>query len=159
MEPQNPPSFLTQEIDANIEKLKKKVQKQKSKTKFFNGLSVVLGALITLTLGITASEFEEVQKDVALILGALLTIINGWNAMFDYKKLWTRQKSTLLELYQLRNELGFRLSLHSPDPIDVTDLFSRYQDIWERDGNEWRNIIHTRHTADHPLQPQSPSHP
>ncbi|MDF2185669.1 DUF4231 domain-containing protein [Grimontia hollisae] len=157
MESQSSPSFLAHEIDKNIEILKKKVQKQKNKTRFFNGLSIVLGALITLTLGVTVAGSEQIQKDIALVLGALLTIINGWNAMFDYKKLWTRQKSTLLDLYQLRNELGFRLSHTSLDTVDVTDLFSRYQDIWERDGNEWRSIIHTQNKYDNSVQPQPAS--
>ncbi|MDG2611875.1 SLATT domain-containing protein [Vibrio parahaemolyticus] len=87
MEQQSSSSYLWQEINTNIEVLKKKVQSQKSKTRFFNGLSIILGALITLTLGIKASGYEELQKNLALFLGALLTIINGWNAMFDYKKL------------------------------------------------------------------------
>ncbi|MCS0408620.1 DUF4231 domain-containing protein [Vibrio diabolicus] len=146
MEQQSSSSYLLQEINTNIEVLKKKVQSQKSKTKLFNGLTMVLGALITQTLGIKATGAEELQKNFALALSALLTVINGWNTMFDYKKLWTRQKSTLLDLYQLRNELGFRLSNNSPDAIDVNDLFSRYQDIWKRDGNEWRKIIHTQKT-------------
>ncbi|WP_434762681.1 DUF4231 domain-containing protein [Vibrio fortis] len=158
MNPQSTSSFLTQEINANIATLKEKVQKQKNKTKFFNGLSIVLGALITLTLGMKITGFEEIQRNVALVLGALLTIINGWSAMFDYKKLWTRQKSTLLDLYQLRNELGFRLSNASQDDdINVADLFTRYQDIWERDGSEWRNIIHTQSKIDNSMPPQSSS--
>lgn len=152
MESHNSPSFLAHEIDKSIEILKNKVKKQKSKTRFFNGSSIVLGALITLTLGIKVAGSEEVQKNIALILGAILTILNGWNAMFDYKKLWTRQKSTLLDLYQLRNELGFRLSHIHSDTIDITDLFSRYQDIWERDGNEWRSIIHTQSKPDRSVQ-------
>ncbi|WP_140390906.1 DUF4231 domain-containing protein, partial [Vibrio parahaemolyticus] len=156
LEQQSSSSYLWQEINTNIEVLKKKVQSQKSKTRFFNGLSIILGALITLTLGIKASGYEELQKNLALFLGALLTIINGWNAMFDYKKLWRRQKSTLLDLYQLRNELGFRLSTKPSEAIDVNDLFSRYQNIWERDGNEWRNIIHPQKT-DSSSQQQVPS--
>ncbi|CAK1759073.1 conserved hypothetical protein [Vibrio crassostreae] len=157
MEKQNSSVYLAQEINTNIQILKKKVQSQKNKTRLFNGLSIALGALITLTLGIKATGFEELQKNVALVLGALLTIINGWNAMFDYKKLWRRQKSTLLDLYQLKNELGFRLAHSNPDTIDVADLFSRYQDVWERDGNEWRNIIHTQHRTENSLQLQPSS--
>ncbi|WP_423252498.1 DUF4231 domain-containing protein [Vibrio vulnificus] len=141
-----------------MKKLKKKVRKQKRKTTFFNGLSIVLGALITVTLGIKLTGSDEFQRNLALALGALLTIINGWNAMFDYKKLWTRQKSTLLDLYQLRNELRFRLSQCSTETINVADLFSRYQDIWERDGNEWRNIIHTQNKTNNAMQLQPPLH-
>ncbi|WP_140248029.1 SLATT domain-containing protein, partial [Vibrio parahaemolyticus] len=85
MEQQSSSSYLLQEINTNIEVLKKKVQSQKSKTKLFNGLTMVLGALITLTLGIKATGAEELQKNFALALSALLTVINGWNTMFDYK--------------------------------------------------------------------------
>lgn len=140
-------SFLSEEIDKNIIILKEKVQSQKNKTSFFNGLTIILGALITLTLGLKLTGFEEIQKNTALVLGAVLTITNGWNAIFDYKKLWVRQKSTLLDLYQLKNELMFRISNNHAEPVNTEDLFVRYQDIWERDGNEWRSIIYTQRST------------
>ncbi|MUK26215.1 DUF4231 domain-containing protein [Aliivibrio fischeri] len=137
-----PSEFLSTEINKSIEILKIKVSHQKKKTHIINGLSIMLGALITLTLGLKFNGYELWQKNIALTLGALLTIVSSWNAVFDYKKLWIRQKSTLLDLYQLKNELNYALSLHSNDPNDIEALFSRYQKIWELDGNEWRNIIY-----------------
>lgn len=132
--------FLEQEISKSIKTLKSKVSSHKKKTSWVNGISISLGVLVTLTLGIDVAEAnEQIQKNLALILGGLLTIVNGWNALFDYKKLWVRQKSTLLDLYQLQNELGYRKS--KEDHVDVGDLFDKYQRIWEKDSNEWRNII------------------
>ena len=96
--------FLQNELESNIKTLKEKTRKQKNKAKLFQGLSIVIGALITLALGVEVSEdHTQFQKNIALLLGVLLTVINGWNALFDYRKLWIRQKSTLLSLYQLRN--------------------------------------------------------
>lgn len=69
----------------------------------------------------------------------VLTLLNGWMALFDYKKLWLRQKSTLFGLYQLENELKF-LSDSQQDQEKVEVLFNTYQRIWEKDGNEWINI-------------------
>lgn len=141
-------NFLEQEISKSIKTLKLKVSSHKKKTSWVNGTSISLGVLVTLTLGIDVAEAnEQIQKNFALILGGLLTIVNGWNALFDYKKLWVRQKSTLLDLYQLQNELGYRKS--KEDHVDVDDLFEKYQRIWEKDSNEWRNIIKTSQHQQH----------
>lgn len=134
--------FLEQEVSKSIKTLKSKVSSHKKKTSWVNGTSISLGVLVTLTLGIDVAETnEQIQKNLALILGGLLTIVNGWNALFDYKKLWVKQKSTLLDLYQLQNELGYRKSKEGY--VDVDDLFDKYQRTWEKDSNEWRSIIKT----------------
>lgn len=133
--------YLEQQVKSSINVLKEKSQINKNKTRWVNGLSIALGALITLTLGLDlADAYSDYQKNLALIFGALLTIVNGWNAFFDYKKLWSRQKSTLLDLYQLRNELGYR---SAKEDYEISDLFDKYQRIWEKNGNEWRTIIRT----------------
>ena len=96
-------SFLKGEIEKSIKTLKEKSQKNKIKTGTINGLSILLGALITLTLGFDIStEYILHQKNIALVLAAFLTFVNGWGAIFDYRKLWARQKSTLLSLYQIK---------------------------------------------------------
>ena len=132
--------FLGRELDSSIEILKTKAAKQKSKTKVFQGLSIVLGALITLILGLDVPDTHATfQKNTALIFGAALTVINGWLALFNYRKLWIRQKSTLLALYQLRNELNFRISNNTESAVD--DLFETYLSIWESDSAEWSQIV------------------
>ncbi len=133
-------SFLKKEVDKSITTLKSKSQKNKLKTSVINGLSIFFGALITLTLGLDVSvDYVTYQKNLALIFGALLTIINSWNAIFDYKKLWVRQKTTLLRLYQLRSKLDYRLT----DNGDF-DLFEEYLSIWDKDSEEWANIVRSR---------------
>ncbi|MEH0088606.1 DUF4231 domain-containing protein [Vibrio alginolyticus] len=131
---------LKQEVDSRISTLKCKVKSQKRKISFLNGLSVTLGAIITLTLGLDLSvEMAQHQKNFALFLGALLTIVNGWSTLFDYKKLWIRQKTTLLNLYQIQNELNYRIA--KAGNICVDDLFAQYMTIWEKGSEEWREIV------------------
>lgn len=132
--------FLQNEISKSIEKLKGKVKLSKRKASWVNALSITLGAIITLTLGVDVSDENiQFQKNLALFFGALLTITSSWNALFDYKKLWVRQKSTLLALYQIQNELGYRKSKN--DQYQLDDVFEKYQDIWEKDSSEWRIIF------------------
>jgi hypothetical protein len=132
--------FLKNEISKSIEKLKEKVKASKRKASWANALSITLGAIITLTLGMDVSdENVQFQKNLALLFGALLTITSGWNAIFDYKKLWVRQKITLLSLYQIQNELGYMISKNDQTKLD--EIFDKYQDIWKNDSGEWRSIF------------------
>ncbi len=140
----NSATFLMAEIDSSILILKDKVKGQKRKTHVIHALLIILGALITLVLGLKIPELDVWQKNIALTLGALLTIVSSWNAVFDYKKLWFRQKSTLLDLYQLKNEITYKLTHQTISIDDVNELFDRYQDVWERDGNEWRKIVYKK---------------
>ncbi|OOE65982.1 hypothetical protein BZG20_11395 [Salinivibrio sp. IB868] len=138
--------FLQNEVSKSIEKLKEKVKSNKRKASWVNALSIILGAIITLTLGVDVSDENiQFQKNLALFFGAFLTITSGWNALFDYKKLWIRQKSTLLALYQIQNELGYRKSKNDQSQLD--DIFEKYQDVWEKDSREWRNIFQSAKTA------------
>lgn len=138
-----PQTYLLQEVEKNIKTLKIKVNSQKKNTKRIQFLSIGLGAAITLTLGLSFESIESQQQNIALLLSALLTAVNGWCAIFDYKKLWHRQKSTLLDLYQLKNEILFTMSLEQQHQGKWDDLFKRYQIIWEENGTEWRSIVRT----------------
>lgn len=132
--------FFINELDSNIKIIKEKTKSNKFKTGLINGLAIISAGLITLTLGVdVAPESLSIQKNLALFLGFLLTVVNGWGVLFDYKKLWVRQKVTLLNLYQIRNELNFRKSQSAELFID--DLFEQYQQIWEEDREAWKSIV------------------
>ncbi|EML1874684.1 SLATT domain-containing protein [Proteus mirabilis] len=143
MEIINTDIFLLTEVENSIVKLKSKVDCLKRKTKIINILTLLLGASITITLGLTISGYQEYQRNLALSFGAILTAVNGWNVIFDYKKLWIRQKSTLLHLYQLKNDICFSQSVGQMSHDKQLELFERYQNIWEDNGSEWRNINRT----------------
>ena len=147
MEQNNKKDFFSSALESSITIIKKKSKKNKFKTGLINGLSIIWGALITLILGFDVSnENTQLQKNLALIVGALLTIINGWGVLFDYKKLWVRQKITLLSLYQLKNELDFRKSKNNQK---IDDLFEEYQKIWEIDQNAWKSIVLSSQKLEH----------
>ncbi|AWC95760.1 MULTISPECIES: SLATT domain-containing protein [Morganella] len=140
MKPINIEVFLLSEVENGIEILKSKVNLLKKKTKIINMLTLLLGGLITITLGLTLDAYQELQRNLALCLSAILTAVNGWSIIFDYKKLWIRQKSTLLNLYQLKNDICFSQSAGLLSHDKQLELFERYQCIWESNGSEWRNI-------------------
>lgn len=135
-------SVLLGMVSNKITFLKPKCNTNKRRFQWLTAGSIIFSAAITLTLGFDLPEHVAGQKNTALIFGMALTLINGWLAIFDYKKLWIRQKSTLFGLYQLENELNF-LNESSQDQERVEVLFKSYQSLWEKDGNEWANILNT----------------
>ncbi|MDU6411282.1 MAG: SLATT domain-containing protein [Yersiniaceae bacterium] len=129
-------------VDNKIIPLKLKCRANKRRFQWLTAGSIIFSAAITLTLGFDLPEHVSGQKNTALVFGMALTLINGWLAIFDYKKLWIRQKSTLFGLYQLENELKF-LTESPQDQERVKILFESYQALWQKDGNEWVNIQNT----------------
>jgi hypothetical protein len=132
--------FLQSEIDQKILILKNKVKIQKRRTTLARILSIGLGALVTLSLGLeVAPEYSVYQKNIALAIGATLTFVTGCDSAFNFKGLWIRQKSTLLSLYQLKNELSYLES--QKDEFTLDDIFDKYQKIWEQDSSEWLKVV------------------
>lgn len=130
---------LLEMVNDKIVSIKSKSRRNKFFFQFFTAGSILLGSAITLTLGFDFTDHIPDQKNIALSLGLLLTLLNSWMAVFDYKKLWLRQKVTLFGLYQLENELKF-LSDTDQDHPKVEALFKTYQSIWQKDGEEWLSI-------------------
>lgn len=137
-------TYLKSETEKNIKIIKAKVNKNKQKIFVINVLSLTFSALITLTLGLEIKGSEIFQKNIALILGALLTIVNGINLLFNYKKLWIRQRKTLLNLYQLENKINFLFSSKSFSNNAVEELFNEYLLIWDNDSSDWLNIYNKK---------------
>lgn len=132
--------FLEREIEKKIDVLKRKTKTQKNRATIFKGLSIFLGALVTLTLGFDVyTEYQSYQKNTALFFSFLLTVVSGLDSAFNYKSLWIRQKTTLLSLYQLQNELSY-LTSKSAD-LNLDELFEKYQKIWELDSSDWLKIV------------------
>jgi len=132
--------YLEERVNSSIEIIKKKERRNKNKTGLLNLTAIILSALITLILGIDTSDMQVYQKNIALSLGAILTVINGWNILFNYKKLWVRQKRTLFSLYQLQSKMGYLKSQKNYDKKNTDELFSEFLEVWKVNGNEWLNL-------------------
>ncbi|PQX65858.1 DUF4231 domain-containing protein [Cronobacter sakazakii] len=132
--------FLLEEIDKSIEIIKNKSKSNKRKLKIFFLISLLFSTATTLILAFDFVGYEKIQKNIALIFSAALTLVGGWTARFDYQKLWFRQKATLLSMYQLKNKVNYLKIRSDINQLDVDELFNEYKTIWEKDSQEWNNI-------------------
>lgn len=133
--------YLIVQIDENINKIKDKSKNNKRLTSIVGVSSLILSASVTLSLGLEVDEsYAITQKNSALFLSALLTIVNGWSLIFNYRKLWVRQKKTLLNLYQIKNKVKYEYKSESIEESKVDELFESYLNIWDKDSNDWTQI-------------------
>lgn len=137
-------NHLEEKIQVDISKMKAKADRNKNQAAIVNIASVLLGAGVTIFLGLQIEGVETLFRNIALILGVLITAISGIDAFFNYRSLWIKQKVTLLHLYNLRNEIEFyRAGLQENDTISerkVTRFFKSYQEIWEMSSEEWLRL-------------------
>lgn len=126
-------------VSEKITKLKPKCRKNKLFFQWMTAGTIVFSAAITLVVGLDWPDYSSTQKNIALLLGLILTLLNGWMAVFDYKKLWMRQKATLFGLYLIENELKI-LNDDEKHCVRIQELFKSYQSVWEKDGSEWSHI-------------------
>lgn len=136
--------YLEEQITQNIEKIRSKADRNRNRSYAVSMSSALLGALITIALGVKSTSWADGLKDVALVCGALIAVVNAVGAIFAYRELWVKQKNTLLELYTLKNELNFyKAGLEPTDQISeekVADLFEKYQLIWETSSEQWLRL-------------------
>lgn len=105
-------------------------------------LGALLAALITIFLGITYKDKpDEAYKNVALILGSVITIINTWDAFFNHRALWVRFTIAMCKLYALKNDLSYLKTKPRDITSDKLDLIhSTLQNIIIETNSNWEEM-------------------
>jgi hypothetical protein len=136
--------YLEDEVAKSIKSMKRKADRNKSRTYTVSLSSVVLGALVTIALGLQIIPWATALKNFALICGALIAVVNGVESIVGYRALWIKQKVTLLNLYALQNEIDFyKAGLEDNEQVDenkVSEFFAKYQIVWESASSEWLRL-------------------
>ena len=136
--------YLENEVANNIKKMNTKADRNKLRTYGVSMSSAVLGAFVTIALGLQTNYLTIELKNFALVCGALISVVNAIESVFAYRSLWVKQKVTLLQLYALRNEIDFyKAGLEENDQISerkVSEFFQKYQTIWETASSEWLRL-------------------
>ena len=136
--------YLEEEVAKGIKMMKTKGDLNKSRSFAVSMSSVTLGALVTIALGLQISALAVELKNFALVCGALISVVNAVDSIIGFRALWIKQKVTLSQLYDLRNEINFyKAGLEENDQIrdkHVSKLFEKYQTIWQDASNEWLRL-------------------
>lgn len=135
---------LRKELECSIKFFTLKHSRTKRRAQAMKISSVSFSALITVILGITINEnMTEVFRNVALILGACVTIINAVDAYFNYNALWIKSTVTLAKLQELRRKVDFYSAGASQEQIystKIDEFLEEFQQILKEDIKQWLRI-------------------
>lgn len=86
MQPREKLTYLEDEIAKSIKTMKLKGDKNKSRTFTVRISSAVLGALVTISLGLQTTSFTAELKNFALVCGALISVVNAIDSVIGYRE-------------------------------------------------------------------------
>ena len=99
--------YLLSRIIYYVDLFNKKRQKNKFLALGIKIVGVCLGASLTVLLGITfEGKSDTLFKNIALGLGASITVFNAWDAFFKHRALWQHFTTITVKLHVVREDLG-----------------------------------------------------
>lgn len=136
--------LIESEIDDRVREFARKRHGDKRRAFGLKVLSVLLAAIITVLLGLKVEAgWSDLLRNIALVFGALITVINAYEAFYDYRALWIRRTVTLVNLYKLQRDFRFYKSGVEPDEISGATLErfkNRLDEIMDNDLRNWLKL-------------------
>ena len=129
--------FLENELNKFIKEYKRSRLVYRNTGFIFRITTVLFSAMITVLLGLRGVEgIANRNANIALILGALITVISAADAFFDFRSLWVRKQVLYRNLQELERDLGFYISGLDEGEIDaekISEYLKRLNEIVRRD--------------------------
>jgi hypothetical protein len=140
---------LRMELDKQLRIFSARRRRDKRKSTALQMATVSLSAIITVLLGLRLDPKPgSILTNVALGLGAVVTILAAYDSFFDHRKLWVMRTITVRRLEDLQRELQFRCATSEENLNDLSNsLFSRLNQILEDDHEEWLRMRNKRDPA------------
>src|SRR6185369_4295 len=104
---QNKLEYISGVIAKYISLYDRKRQRNKFLSLGIKLMGAGLAAAITIMLGLNISpEKKAVLSNIALIFGAMITVLNTWDAFFNHRALWIRFTVATQSLYCIKEDLN-----------------------------------------------------
>jgi len=137
--------FLKNEIKNLIDHYKADRQRHKRLALALKAMSVSLAGTITVLLGLKVSSGAATVlfSNIALVLGALITVVGAYEAFFDPRVLWVRETVVFARLTDLERDLDFTINGSSDGELDsaALDCFkARLDSILQESLNSWLQL-------------------
>jgi hypothetical protein len=140
------------ELQCSISYFNRKHTHTKRRAQSIKICSVCFSAMITVFLGLNANEnMVDWFKNLALVLGSVVTIINAVDAFFNYNALWIKSAVTLSKLQELRRNVDFYIAGIRPDMISevkLNEFLDEFQKILKDDMKQWLKIREKANSMD-----------
>ncbi len=143
--------YLRKTINEKIVLFDRKRQKNKFLALGLKLFGAAAAAAITVLLGLKLDEKPDVfYSNIALVLGAGITVVNTWDAFFNHKVLWVRFTATTVELRCLLDQLEYSAAGSDDEPSkeELDSYQERLTEILNSTNSEWEEFRRRELAAD-----------
>lgn len=120
-------AWLHGELDQQVTVYRRRRRRDKRKAFALQMATVTLSATITVLLGLRVTgNVQQTLADIALALGALITVLAAAEAFFAHRGLWILRTETVRNLEALRRHIAYYESGLDGTPAGSGDV-DRYQ--------------------------------
>jgi hypothetical protein len=147
MTPENPHetqiNFLRKCIENDIAKYDRKSRKYRRWTYRYKISIMLLAGTSTILLGLNLEDrlkgYLEWSRNIALVIGALITFLSSLKNFASVEKYWVRNKLVLAKLEELNLEFQY-LQTSRISAEQLSQLFDKYQSIIKNKALYWENL-------------------
>jgi hypothetical protein len=136
--------FVKSEVDSQMARFKRRRRRDKRKAFSLQMATVALSATISVLLGLRSlTGLEDLFANIALALGALITVLAAADAFFSHRDLWILRTRTVRELEGLAREIEYYqrgLGTNTPERTDVDAFFDRLGEVVKKDNDDWGRL-------------------
>lgn len=132
-------STLNIKLDGSIAEFTERKRRMFKVVNRFKYSLIILSALLTVVLGLQIGDgFIVVQKNTALIIGAVITAITTLMTFWNVEEYWLKSKIIELQLLSLKSEVEFEQHAGFTEER-IRELFNKYQIITGQQQTSFRS--------------------
>jgi hypothetical protein len=137
-------AWVQQELQHQLAAYRRRRKRDKRKSFGLQMATVILSATITVLLGVRATgTAQDRLADIALALGAIITVLAAAEAFFAHRGLWMLRTETVRNLEAFARHLDYYqagLASQPPDPATVEALRAELEGILTADHTAWQHL-------------------
>lgn len=137
-------AWLHQELHRQLSAYRRRRKRDKRKAFVLQMATVTLSATITVLLGLrTTGTIQQRLADIALVLGAVITVLAAAEAFFAHRGLWILRTHTVRRLEALARHLDYQQARADGHPLEpsILDWYAtELDDILNEDHARWQQV-------------------
>lgn len=137
-------AFVQSELDDQLKQYRRRRKRDKQKAFALQMSTVALSAAITVLLGMrNLIGLTNLFANIALALGALITVLAAADAFFSHRELWILRTQTVRELQDLSRDLRYYVSSlngNRPCCAELDSFYRRLGEVIKRDNEDWGKL-------------------
>jgi hypothetical protein len=138
--------YLRGEVDRQLGLFGHRRRRDKRKAFALQMATVTLSATVTVLVGLRTSDATRTWLlNIALVLGALITVLAAAEAFFTHRRLWVLRTATVRRLEALSRHVDFHATAGDGpvDPRALAECLSELDAIIADDQQAWQHLHET----------------